>query len=237
MTGGGMVYPGDAPITQNGHFYLFVDGKCTYYVYGRFDVQLSTPTLATHSGKLNSDEAETLARLSSLEDFDDGVYVRNLSDAPNVVFWRQDARVDLVSQGPATSGETDESALLAQRSSDLIEFMRGIYLAGSPLTGPIRLIAVEQPPDHVDPSVPRVTWPLDTPLHQVAVGYDEGAVEADESFLIENDPGLATLRSYREQVFSRIPQLLFVDSGDLTYSVHFRDALPFEDEEGFVRLE
>lgn len=240
VIGGGQVQLGNAPVVQNGHFFVFVTGACDFFVYGRYG-GLGTPMVPVRSGRLTEDQVADLERISAVSTWCTHESIVGRFDGPDVVFWSRQAKVVLRST-PFAKDSSDAAGLIGL-SKSIQNWAANLYREGQDLDGPIRLVAIQYPLGPAESSTKaRIPWPLALSIDAVASDHNGPPLEV--AVLVEKDTGLRVLREARAkatdptfQETKGISNDLLVDKNPYTYRIHFRDVLPFEDETGFVRLD
>jgi len=222
---------GEAVLFDNGGPYVFVDGKCNYWV--------SNPSqmfAETHTGTLDAETAIELGsrlHFNAWEDLsgDWSDPYGGTFDAPILIF--DNSRNAVVCRDHCDASEVP-SAVKAMRDA-MIRIAQELWDDGAPAPSSLRVVAT---PAEAGPGIPFVDWPLVRPFSDFVrtgdVGFGEGTLEED----VESVRVLKELRrsfldgEHGAFVWGMLP----VKSGGAYYNLYIRDTLPFEDASGLVPL-
>lgn len=228
----GRLAQGQAVMFDNGGLYLFVDGRCNYWV--------SNPSerwAETRTGVLDAASALELGERLHFNAWDDlgGVWsdpTGGVFDAPVLVFDDSKNAVVCVE----LCGAPDVPAAVKAMRDDYAIVEQELWDRGEPVVSGVRAIAVASEPG---PGIPFVDWPLSRPISDFvrtvpSIEFGEGT--------LEDDPVSARALKELRASFVRgdhgafVWDMLPVSFDGAYYRLYLRDALPFEDERGLVPL-
>lgn len=231
MSDAGRVGPGLAVIYQNGHNYLFVDGRCRYWA---FQGNPRGVLVGARSGVL---DRETERRLS--EELRTGSWGawRGTHSTPGgpihaspEVLWVPGAGI--VCKGCFTEMPHLREVIFAARS-----WLERLQAAGAPLTGAVRLAAINYQESYRDWPHGVALWPVQRPLSDFVVPLVPGEPGIEGPGLrVEGDEAEALRQLRRETLEGKFfpagaptPGTIPVrdDNGQLHF-LYVRDTLPFE---------
>jgi len=194
-----------------GHWFLFVDGQCNYYLSREYPQGIV-------SGTLDDEQASTLAdaigwpSIAELAVED----VESCPDAGANVIWAPGGI-----EVSCTCG-CDEGPV-SQRKTDALQYMYELLetLAQSapPLMGPVSALAAPE-----SPVGDELTWPLDQPLATIPNLVHDLDSLGDEFALFEDPDDAAALRALRATAQPGTP--VRVADGEGAYQIYVRDELP-----------
>lgn len=215
---------GDAALLyENGGSYVFVDAHCNYWVN-------DSAWDGTRTGTLDLTTAMRLGdalRLNMWPDFYGQWHGSGYADAPSLVF---DDSTRAIGCSAFCMGE-HVPAVVQQMRDAFPLVVAELWAAGVSAPSAVRAVAFQR--DEV-PNVSYVEWPLARPISdfvRMDSAYGEGVLEEDAAAVLKE------LRaSFVRGDHGPFRNTLDVTSGGSYYEVYVRDALPFEDETGIVRL-
>ncbi len=229
---------GQALLFQNGR-YLFVDGQCHYWVFGTKDLQPFWQE--TRSGTLTEAQEEALGAALDYPHWSSATAFQSGCDMPEEWLWGDGVfRVVAGACHSPSMGPYEELLAEAKAARGWIDTL---WTSGAPVGGPVRLRVVRQPAD-VPNNRPKVSWPLQIDIESVAIDLatDINLSLEDPGYLVDADPGISVLRSYREQLlagslseFVGQELIISIEANGAVYNLFFRDTVPYEDDQGLLR--
>jgi hypothetical protein len=196
-----------------GHWFLFIDGQCNYYVSMGYREGIAT-------GMLDAQQAEALALNVEWASIDELTIedVETCPDAGSDNVWAPDGR-----RVSCTCG-CDEGPV-STRKMDALGYMRDLMnelsMSGQSVTGPVSALA-----SLASPSTDELAWPLDMAMADVPnLVHDLNDLGSSPQYALFEDAEDATaLRMLRAQQQPGTP--LSVTDGQATYQLWIRDELP-----------
>lgn len=237
VLGGGQMVLGTPLLTQNGFFYLVIDGTCRYWTFG--SKEMRGWWQATHTGVLSPEQATSLSADLDLSSWSDRHEVGGWCDAPTVFLWRKGA---LLRWSHSCNAPDQPGQIIPALGKKTQAWVDDLWPKGTAVETPVRFAAITVPPSLDDPKRPTTTLSID--LAPTALSYPQGyQLEQDDPGLLVSEPGLlAELRKERERViagdyllFDGDPYVLPVRQNGVLYFVYFRDTIPLEDSNGLIR--
>lgn len=197
----------------HGHWFVFVDGQCNYYVSMGYLEGVQT-------GALDAQQAEELAANVGWDSFDELTVedIETCSDAGASSIWAPDGRRMSCTcgcdEGPVSMRKMDALSYMT-------ELMSNLAMQGQSVSGPVSALAAE-----ASPTGSELAWPLDGPIasfpNLVHDLDDLGPNPQYASF--EDVADASALRLLREQQQPGTP--LSVTDGQATYQLWVRDEIP-----------
>jgi len=237
VLGGGQMTLGTPLLTQNGAFYLFIDGTCRYWAFGpKGTVDWWQ---ATSTGVLSPEQVESLSADLDLASWSDRHEVDGWCDAPTVFLWRKGA---LLIWSHNCNAPDPPAQIIPDLNDKVHTWLDELWTKGSAVDTPVRFAAIAIPPSLDDPSRPTATLSID--LAPIALSYPQGyQLEQSTPALLVSEQGvLAELRKERESLiagkyllFDGDAHVLPVRQDGVPYFVYFRDTIPPEDPNGLIR--
>jgi hypothetical protein len=237
--------------------YLYVRGDCKYWVLPLEPYGENGPVSDVREGTLTPEDEVALATALSYPRWDvlQGDYFQGGSDVPTWHFSDGSHTIGCrVSCGWAGDGRPAEIVRLQDAWN---EWLPKLYAGALPYTGPMRMVVVyyDTPRDGVPECYepwPFAWHPMDIAVYAPS-NIDDPASEymgqVGVGALVLDEPTISILRDsrhhYREEAeafpgdlcnsYMGFAELRFHHEG-VIYTVLSRDAIPFEDEQGLIRL-
>jgi len=232
--GGGSDIPGSQVLIENGYAFLVIDGTCRYFVQQKKFGDVRT-------GTLNAHDQESIWQNLRLADWSEYVGCHEPEIfADGGSSWSFRFNSDTLSTCWQNPIPYDRVKWLVEESRSAIDNLHG---SGTPVDGPVRYILVGNPefaeqaeswPDGQFKNAP--LWPLSAPAADLAVELNDAytatsrrAIDADAQAL------RAIADSFRagDIGVSYGGYAPVKDSESNYYQLFLRDALPFENEDGY----
>ena len=228
--------PGRAVILENGHNYLFVDGACRYWAFHGNPYVFGEPSgdlKGARTGVLDGDRANRLSdelQTGSWAEWRGNHYSPGSpADSVPDLLWVPGAEITCTGCYASMPGLRD--AILKARA-----WLEELEKTGEPLTGPVRIAAV-----NMQQSLPSwqhavAEWPLQQPVGAFVIPFPFEA-SPGQGFRVEGDHA-GTLRQLRANTLDGKyypvagghgpPAIPVRDSNGDLHFVFVRDTLPFE---------
>ena len=225
--GGGQVEPGREHLSMDGFHYFYLDGHCRYWVLPVGENAL----LATHTGTLSDAEVEALGEELELHLWEQyataTVEPHQLVDAGASSLHLGDVTLSCPTNCTRSSYEAQVKAI----QSTLHEEMTSLHAKGTPLDGPVRVMAVRQDLNGQAYQWPIASWDLSMSVEDVIVPLEE--TSSQPPFELTGDDALK-IRELRAQTRQGDYQpdwnqthIAIQDQQGSIIQVFVRDALPF----------
>jgi hypothetical protein len=197
----------------HGHWFLFIDGQCNYYVSMGYLEGIAT-------GMLDAQQAEEIATNIGWDSIDELTVedVETCPDAGANSIWAPDGRRVSCTcgcdEGPVSMRKMDALSYMTDLMSDL-------SMQGQSVTGPVSALAAE-----AEPIGGELTWPLDMPIASIpSLVHNLNDLGPDPTYALFADADdAAALRALRAQQQPGTP--LAIADGEGTYQLWVRDELP-----------
>lgn len=213
---GGNASPASAVTDANGSLYLYIDGRCRYWVTG-------VPGQAL-TGTLEPDEVDLLTSrlgVGAWSQFQGEFWSGDLYDAPPLILWQPSGTIQCHGQ---CAGESLPEPLSLMGDALEVETER-LRAGAQPLDGPMRIYGVTGTLS--DDTVADLEWTYQPELTEFCYADSEGNVGVDPA-LIDDPETLAVLRPAWLDAQRSGAGLLSLSDETAVCAGFARDVLPFE---------
>jgi hypothetical protein len=222
--------PGSQVVYENGALLILVRGDCELWVSGE------TPGELRHAMLMPS-HASLLARDVQHASWHNyaGTWIGEAFDGPTLVL--HDGMAWTVCHQLCVGARLPEE--LARIRPALEESLPGLRAAATPVSGPVRFMAVQVTPGNEPVGREPFLWNFESPLAEVSLTEGEAIAAPYGSGIVLEDLERADRlrRAWREAQRGGHSYLAVIDPGGRWYRVYLRDVLPFEDPSGLIFAE
>lgn len=237
LTGGGLVLPGSAVMSENGFRYLIIDKGCRFWLYDSGRTSESWGT--AHSGVLSVAQAEAYTASLRIAEWSRwaGTYYWLAYDAPIQTYSFSGQEIVVKPDGGLPS--SDQIAWLKEAMAQMFAELAS---SASAWTGSVRWMLVLDDASAPDQAEYRnaPAWPLQTEASNVAVTISAASAYAPGQSHISSADDAARLHDLRNQCLadaiglSGAAYLPIQQREGVRYQLFVRDSISLEDRNGLI---
>ncbi|MCG5053207.1 MAG: hypothetical protein KA712_09640 [Myxococcales bacterium] len=228
---------GSQVVSENGHEFIFIDGKCRYWVASR---SVHGPLGETRTGVLSPPEVQSIEIRLKLNTWSalEGVHKPEVQVNDASPLRLAVNGLSVLCTDSCSSGQPQVVAIFKEARVLLKE----LFDKGTALDGPVRIAVVPLDGTFVSWNSGPAPWPLSKPLESFVSPSE--ALPRGKGHLVEGADAQALRRlrdMQRAETFAPLKDVgssipIGSNSSSVLHALYLRDALPIEDEMGLVPL-